>query len=844
MRLVREEYTLLQIIAVLAIARPLLAQPQHPEKILWHDGGDANPLTFSLSPDGGRQALRFADGRRLRPREVAQLYGQPGGIRILDTGVDVASSEWAESRSFRRPRRVAYQDLSDRAGWPDLHVQSGTIALDPSWGRLKFAEGNPDQPLALALKLPLPHGDHGEDAPTPTAPMLLLEDDLAIVSAPGSGSAALIDVENPAQPHAHTYWCQQGLAAFLFATRGLLYTTGSKRERWYRIQDVRDPQRPRYRGRFVYPAKGLLAVVGDYGFILASRKHKKGQKTSVYVHGLHVPSAPYRTGISVELPAEYGAAYQSVLGTSRRLYAAADGKLAVVDISDPSRPAPLARLDDPRVQPPCRMAVHRRALYLLSHTADGDMLPHLQVYSVSASSGITYVRPIALHSPRKDPSREPSTETAGEASLWIPRDFRIEGDFLYASGQDGIRVYSLEADPLSPRLVDEETNSHDGGWNTGELHQGHLLSPQESALGIYRVRHSAERPSGRLTLQHVPEAERFRKVIAHVLGTMVALDEASAAAVIIRHKGETLLEWYHGKHDWSSDARPVDADSRFPIWSVTKVYVGTALGLALDAGKVELDDPVCRYVPEFTGGGKEQVTLRHLATHSSGLPSIGDWRELDLARPPGQSVSYCNSGMDLLAYAIGRVMGKGGFGQTLQEHIFKPLGLTHSGFLSPGQDRSLLIPAVETRKGEPWYDPWGPAGRGMAGLYVSARDLATFGELCLGRGKLKGKRILARATIDLVTSSQAPGKLRKTSPQAGLGWQVNGSWRASEIAHAAPPGTFAHGGGTHCYLMVCPALDLVAAKLLNRGYWPPTFDHTADYRRFGDLVLRALGHVE
>jgi CubicO group peptidase (beta-lactamase class C family) len=321
---------------------------------------------------------------------------------------------------------------------------------------------------------------------------------------------------------------------------------------------------------------------------------------------------------------------------------------------------------------------------------------------------------------------------------------------------------------------------------------------------------------------------------------MVALDEASAAAILVRQKGKTVFEWYFGKHNWSPDARPVDADSRFPIWSLTKAYVATALGLALDAGKVKLDDPVCLYVPEYTGKGKEKVTLRHLATHTAGLTGLGEWREAELVKQPGEVPQYSNIGMDLLAHAVGKAMGDGGFGQTLQKRLFEPLGLSHSGFLCPGDDTTLLVPAVKTRKDEPWYDPWGPEGRGMAGLYVSARDLAAFGELYLNGGELNGKRILAASTVRLLTSPrQAPGSLADKVPYQALAWRIQGNWPLSEQDVSAPAGTISHTGGTHCYIMVCPALELVAVKLLNRGYWPGTFDFDGDFRRFCKLVVEA-----
>lgn len=119
------------------------------------DAGDDNPFTFVFN--SGRP-LKTTSGGTLAPGDVGRLYGKPGGVRIMVDGMDVCSWEYARAAGFSYPRTPVYQDLSDAAGWPDVHVRSGTVALDPPTGRFKFAEGDTRSGIARVGFLMTPHG--------------------------------------------------------------------------------------------------------------------------------------------------------------------------------------------------------------------------------------------------------------------------------------------------------------------------------------------------------------------------------------------------------------------------------------------------------------------------------------------------------------------------------------------------------------------------------------------------------------------------------------------------------------------------------------------------------------
>ncbi|MBI2191382.1 MAG: serine hydrolase [Planctomycetes bacterium] len=681
-----------------------------------------------------------------------------------------------------------------------------------------------------------------------------------------------VDATDPARPREAGrlglgFSCPMRAAGHL----GYLLVNGQHEGQPATFLEVYDLRRPAAPFRLGLPSRLPPDYAGPYSDSLATTTRLYAVKNGgVAILGVLDPYRPVPQGriedAEIRVPAYSWQGSGRVLGLHGfRLYllqgveADNNQRLLVYDVSDPAAASRVATFPL-RAARFTRGGHERRPLpqgaFIPDFFIDGDFL-----YAADYWGGVK------IYDLRADPIVHPAREGGFEARDIRPGapdgDGADDASSARISLDDAHRDFFDAAD--APSLLDNESAPDEHfedapdrsargtpddltvpgydviGWNIGELHGDVLLCPKLAGLHVYRARRSPERPSGdRLVLEEVPEWERFRDVITHVESSMVSLEAASAAAILIRQRGRTLLEWYRGRHNSSPASRAVDARSRFPIWSVTKAYVATALGLAIDAGKVSLDDSVHRVVPELTGQGRERVTFRHLATHTSGLPGDGDWRTVKLASPPGEKLHYSNPGMDLLAFAMARILGEDGFGQLMKHRLFEPMGLSESGFLSPGDDETEIVPAVKSPQDAGWLDPWGPEGRGMAGLYVSARDLAALGEMYLNRGRWKGKQILSTTTVRLLTSPQVRGPLRQEVPDRACAWLVAGDWRSSELPDTAPAGTFGHGGGTHCYVLVCPALDLVAVKLLNRGYWPASFDYAGDYRRFGDLVLEAV----
>jgi len=349
------------------------------------------------------------------------------------------------------------------------------------------------------------------------------------------------------------------------------------------------------------------------------------------------------------------------------------------------------------------------------------------------------------------------------------------------------------------------------------------------------------------------------------------LDAPGGAVLVTRHD-RVVGEWYWGSRG-AGDDRPFDAETMIPLCSVTKGLTATALALLIQDGVLWLDEPAHLHIPELEQGGgefkegsKAQITVRHLATHSSGLPAgdpdfYGAWRDRqpsehpyeayvrhalmrDLAYAPGTSHIYSDPGVCLLGEVIYRASGQR-VPDLMRQRVFEPLGLQRIGWDFDdrlAQDVGLLMQAgwarsrTGTKEARQDGSVWG-------GLISNARDLATFGRMLLHEGVLEGTRVMAPLTVRMMTSSQMPLPARPRYPHRGLFWWIKAAPDSPELGHIVPYGTYCHGGAAHSVLVVMPALDIVAVKLCNRVGNPPGFMYSRDYPVFMDLVAASVSEL-
>jgi CubicO group peptidase (beta-lactamase class C family) len=279
-------------------------------------------------------------------------------------------------------------------------------------------------------------------------------------------------------------------------------------------------------------------------------------------------------------------------------------------------------------------------------------------------------------------------------------------------------------------------------------------------------------------------------------------------------------------------------DTIFDVASLTKVLATVpALMVLYERGKVKLDEPVFTYLPEFKGGGKEAITIRHLLTHTSGfgrsLSNEPDWSDFktafsmvcaqSLSEPPGAAFRYSDLNFIILGELVQRLAGVK-LDEFCAREIFKPLNMADTCFLpSPAVlsrvaptekvGRTVLRGAVHDFKAQAMG---GVAGH--AGLFTTAADVARFARMILNQGKLDGTRILKAETVNLMTSVQSPKQVRA---RRGLGWDIDSDFSRPR-GDLFPIGSFGHSGFTGVCLWIDPFSQTFWMFLSNRIHPDPS----------------------
>ncbi len=343
--------------------------------------------------------------------------------------------------------------------------------------------------------------------------------------------------------------------------------------------------------------------------------------------------------------------------------------------------------------------------------------------------------------------------------------------------------------------------------------------------------------------------------------------EATGGAVLVIRHNRIAGEWYWGKRGPSPEDRPYDENTLTHVYSVTKGFTATALALLIQEGDLWLDDPVSTYIPEFGQGELAKITVRHLATHSSGLPAgdldfYGCWRDQRQGESiadtyfrhamgktvrgpvyePGTGHVYSDPAVTILGEVICRAGGER-VPEIIQKRIFDPLELKRIGWQFDDELSKDIAAIVNDTwmDGKPGNDRL--VGSVSGGLITNARDLATFGLLLLREGELDGKRLIAPLTVRMMTTCQYPLPGRPNYPHRGLFWWIKAAPDSPELGQIVPPGTYCHGGAGHSVLVVMPALDIVAVMIRNRVGDPPGFVYNRDYPIFMDLVAAAVDEL-
>ena len=302
-----------------------------------------------------------------------------------------------------------------------------------------------------------------------------------------------------------------------------------------------------------------------------------------------------------------------------------------------------------------------------------------------------------------------------------------------------------------------------------------------------------------------------------------------AFAVVGRHD-RVLAQLGVGQLDWEPSPVP-DEHSLWDIASLTKVVgMTTAVMQLVEQGRVDLDAPLQRYLPGWTGTHKDRVRVRDVLTHSSGLPA---WRPLykeaasaesalalvyytPLDTVPRLRMVYSDLGAILLGQLVERVSGMS-LDAYLERHVFTPLGMRSTGY----RPAPSLWPRVAPTEFDPWRqrelrgevhdeNAFALGGvSGHAGLFSSGHDMARFARMLLGGGSLDGVRVVGAETIRRFTARQDSALSHRA-----LGWET--ATGSNSGGHRLSARAFGHTGFTGTSIWIDPERDIFIVLLTNR----------------------------
>jgi uncharacterized protein YbbC (DUF1343 family)/CubicO group peptidase (beta-lactamase class C family) len=334
------------------------------------------------------------------------------------------------------------------------------------------------------------------------------------------------------------------------------------------------------------------------------------------------------------------------------------------------------------------------------------------------------------------------------------------------------------------------------------------------------------------------------------------------AVILVGHDGSVVYRRAIGYRRLVPRKLPARMDTMYDMASCTKVVATTTAIMQLfQEGKIRLDDPVAEYWPEFAANGKQNITVRELMTHYSGLPPdldlSNDWTGYDTAMqmiidtapilPPGTQFLYSDINFETLGELVHRISGEP-LNVYCERHIFKPLGMTSTMFVPPASLRYRIAPTqhVDGSMGPIlWGEVHDPTARrmggvaGHAGLFSDARDLSIFCQMLLNGGTYHGVHILNPLTIEKMTTPQSP--VDKMALR-GLGWDIASAF-ASNRGQLFPVGSFGHTGFTGPSLWIDPVTHTYVVFLTNRVHPNGTGDVVALRSRIDTAIAAALGPV-
>lgn len=297
------------------------------------------------------------------------------------------------------------------------------------------------------------------------------------------------------------------------------------------------------------------------------------------------------------------------------------------------------------------------------------------------------------------------------------------------------------------------------------------------------------------------------------------------------------------------DRESMRPDTVFDVASLSKLFTAVIALRIQDDGALELDAPVTDLAPEWQSAGdpRGKITLRHLLTHTSGLPSVKRLWEIPAERRvaavfdaqvkalPGDQFEYSCIGYIVIGMLLQRATGQS-LDQLVRRFILSPLGLADTTY----RPRSELRPRIAATEYQPYagrgvvrgvvHDEtnWSLGGvAGNAGLFSTAHDIARFAEMLRLGGELDGVRVLRQDAVDAMLADQLPAHADPGYRQ-GFGPRINDRQFMGPLADHD---SFGHTGFTGTSMVVTPSLGLVTVIMTNRVHPSREWSEISEFRR-------------
>ncbi len=344
-----------------------------------------------------------------------------------------------------------------------------------------------------------------------------------------------------------------------------------------------------------------------------------------------------------------------------------------------------------------------------------------------------------------------------------------------------------------------------------------------------------------------------------VLQPFVESHSLAGAVTVVASRDKVLSTEAVGYADIAAK-KPMEVNSLFWIASMSKPITGAAVMVLVDDGKLTIDDPVEKYLPEFAKQTmiedeaaerltfkkpSRTITIKDVLSHTSGLPFLSRsepkidlltlkeatdiYAKTPLKSEPGTKYLYSNAGIGVAGRVVEVISGMP-FEKFVEERLFKPLGMTDTTFwpnkeqlqrlaksYKPNAAKNDLEETVVTQLTYPLDGPGRCVSPG-GGYFSTAADMAAFGQMVLNGGIYNGKRVLSESSVRLMTSTQTGDLLNKGQGEHGYGL----GWSTSKKANPDVPvaGQCGHGGAYATNLSVDPQRGLVTVWMVQHAGYP------------------------